>query len=319
VTDRGGDPVRCPTDGSPIRLSITGPTGSGKSALAIALAAHVPDLELVSADAFLVYRAMDVGTAKPSASERAAVPHHLIDIVEPWEQFSVADFQRRYRSTVADLGRRGAAGVLVGGTGLYQRIVIDDFELPGQWPEIRADLEREVAEAGPAELHRRLMTLDAVAAGRMEPSNTRRIVRALEVCIGSGRAFSSFGPGLETYRDSDVIQIGLRWERSVLCERIEARVLEMITGGFVEEVVALLQGPRPSRTALQAVGYRQIIDVVEGRLGLDEATAEIIAATTKLAARQQRWFRRDPRLRWVDIEADPVAEALPVVLAEMRV
>jgi tRNA dimethylallyltransferase len=161
-------------------------------------------------------------------------------------------------------------------------------------------------------LHARLAELDPVAAARMEPSNTRRVIRALEVTLGSGRPFSSFGPGLDAYPPSPVIQIGLRWPRPMLAGRIEQRVTEMIGGGLLEEVQRVL-GAGMSRTARQALGYKELIDHVEGRVSIDEAVATIVVRTRQFAVRQERWFRRDPRIRWVDIADDPVAEALPVV------
>lgn len=302
----------------PIAMSIVGPTASGKSALALAAAQAMGGVELVSADAFQVYRGMDIGTAKATVAERRAVPHHLIDIVDADQEFNLAEFQRHYRAVVDDLDARTATAILVGGTGLYQRIAIDDFDLPGHWPEARADLEAEIADLGPEALHRRLADVDPAAAARMEPTNIRRIVRALEVYCGSGRPFSSFGPGLDTYSTDRIVQIGLRWPKPHLAQRIAARVASMIAEGFVDEVARLLDGPGLSRTAAQAVGYREITDVVAGRLGLDEAAEQITTATVQLAARQLRWFRRDPRLRWIDIEADPITEALDAVLEQLR-
>lgn len=302
----------------PIAISIVGPTASGKSALAFAAAEAMGGIELVSADAFGVYRGMDIGTAKPTVAERRAVPHHLIDIVDADHEFNLAEFQRHYRAVVDDLGERAASAILVGGTGLYQRIAVDDFDLPGHWPEVRADLEVEIADLGPEVLHRRLADVDPTAAARMEPTNVRRIVRALEVYRGSGRPFSSFGPGLDTYRSDRIVQIGLRWPKARLAERIAARVASMIADGFVDEVARLLDGPGLSRTAAQAVGYREMSEVVAGRLGISEAADQITTATVQLAARQLRWFRRDPRLRWIDIETDPITEALGAVLEQLR-
>ena len=205
------------------------------------------------------------------------------------------------------------APLLVAGTGLYHRVVIDDIELPGQWPDVRAELEQDAERLGAPALHARLAVLDPVAAGRMEPTNTRRVVRALEVCVGSGRPFSSFGPGLDVYPPTPVVQLGLRWPRARLAERIEQRVQTMIDAGLVDEVAALLERPI-SRTARQALGYKELIDHLEGRCTLDAAIATIVTGTRQFAVRQERWFRRDPRVRWIDIEADPVAEALPAVV-----
>ena len=187
----------------------------------MAVARVLGDVELVSIDSMQVYRGMDIGTAKPTAAERAEIPHHLLDLVEPTDEFTVADFRDAYADALADISGRDHRALLVGGTGLYHRVVIDDFDLPGQWPDVRADLD---AELDTAALFERLRTLDPAAAAKMEPSNRRRIVRALEVTLGSGRAFSSFGPGVDDYPPSPVAQIGLRWPREVITDRIARRV-----------------------------------------------------------------------------------------------
>jgi len=294
-------------------VAILGPTASGKSSVAIAAARRVEGVELVSVDAMQVYRGMDIGTAKPSPAEQADVRHHLIDIVDSGVEFTVAEFRTAAQQILDDIARRDARALLVAGTGLYHRVVIDDIELPGQWPDIRVGLDEDAARVGSPALHARLAVLDPVAAARMEPTNTRRVVRALEVCVGSGRAFSSFGPGLDVYPPIPVAQLGLRWPRDVLAQRIEQRVRTMLDTGLVGEVEALLERPI-SRTARQALGYKELIDHLEGRCTLEAAVATIVTGTRQLAVRQERWFRRDPRVRWIDIEADPVAEALPAVL-----
>jgi tRNA dimethylallyltransferase len=270
-------------------------------------------VEIVSVDAMQVYRGMDIGTAKPTLAEQAEVRHHLIDLVDPGTEFAVAEFRDAARDALGDIARRGQRALLVAGTGLYHRVMIDDIDLPGQWPAVRAELDDDAARLGPSALHTRLADLDPVAAARMEPTNTRRVVRALEVCIGSGHPFSSFGPGLDVYPPNDVAQLGLRWPRDVLARRIERRVDGMIDAGLVAEVTALLERPI-SRTARQALGYKELIEHLEGRCTLEAAVATIVTGTRQLAVRQERWFRRDPRVRWIDIEADPVAEALPAVL-----
>ena len=187
-------------------LAIVGATASGKSALALALARHLGDAEIVSLDSMQVYRGMDIGTAKPTPAERAEVPHHLIDVADPWDDFTVADFQALFHQALAGIEARGHRALLVGGTGLYLRAVVDDLEIPGRYPEVRATVE---SEPDTVALHRRLDELDPVAAGRMEPTNRRRVVRALEVTLGSGQPFSSFGPGLETYPESRFRLVGI--------------------------------------------------------------------------------------------------------------
>lgn len=299
----------------PRRVAVVGPTASGKSAVAMAVAERLGDIELVSVDSMQVYRGMDIGTATPSVAERSHVRHHLLDLVEPSEEFTVAEFQRAYRSAVADIERRGCRAVLVGGTGLYHRAAIDDLDLPGEWPDVRAGLLAEADEVGVQALHARLVGLDAEAAARMEPTNVRRVVRALEVIEGSGRPFSSFGPGLDTYPATDVAQIGLRWDRAVLAERIEQRVHRMIADGLVDEVAAILDRGGFSRSAGQALGYKEIVAHLRGVTTLDEAVDQVVVRTRQFAVRQERWFRRDPRVVWVDVDGDPVGAATDRVIA----
>jgi tRNA dimethylallyltransferase len=285
-------------------VAVVGPTASGKSTVALEVARRRPDVELVSVDSMQVYRGMDIGTAKPMPEERAEVPHHLLDLVEPDEDFSVAEFQHHYREVLADLAARGRRAVLVGGTGLYHRAVIDELTLPGEWPEVRADLFAEAEAHGTAVLHARLVDLDPAAAAKMEPTNTRRVVRALEVCLGSGRPFSSFGPGIDSHPPSPVVQIGLRWPREVLAHRIEQRVRAMVAAGLLDEV-ARLHRRGLSRTAGQALGYKEVVEFLEGRCTEAEAVEATILRTRQFAVRQLRWFGRDPRVRWVDL-TDPV-------------
>jgi len=277
----------------------------------MAVARRNATIDLVSIDSMQVYRGMDIGTAKPTAQERAEIRHHLLDLVAPTHDFTVAEFRTAYARSLDEVGSAGRAALLVGGTGLYHRVVIDDFDLPGEWPDVRADLEQE-PDTGT--LFDRLAALDPSAVTKMEPTNRRRIVRALEVTIGSGRPFSSSGPGVDSYEPSAVTQIGLRWPRDVLSRRIAARVEEMLAAGFVDEVRRLAPDGF-SRTARQALGYREILDALEGRMSQDEAIAAIITRTRQFAVRQERWFRRDPRVRWIDVEHDPVAEAAPAVIA----
>lgn len=298
----------------PRRVAVVGPTASGKSSVAMAVAERLGDVELVSVDSMQVYRGMDVGTAKPTVEERRRVPHHLLDLVEPSDEFTVAEFQRAYRAVLGDLVDRDRRAILVGGTGLYHRAVIDDLEIPGEWPDVRERLRTELASAGPEALHARLATIDPAAAARMEPTNDRRIVRALEVCEGSGRPFSSFGPGLDAYPPTDVVQIGLRWDRAVLTERIARRVQTMVDTGLVDEVAAIRSTTGFSKTAAQALGYKEILAHLDGELTLDEAVDQVTLRTRQFAIRQLRWFGRDPRVRWVDVAADPVAEAAPFVV-----
>lgn len=297
---------------------VLGPTASGKSDVAMAVAAEAradaQPIELVAIDAMQVYRGMDIGTAKPTAADRAAVPHHGIDLVDPHLDFTVAEFSAAARDAIEGIERSGHRPLLVAGTGLYLRAITDPMEMPGVWPELRAQFEARLEGDGAEVLHAELVALDPVAASRIEPGNGRRTVRALEVCVGSGRPFSSFGPGLDTYAPTRFVQIGLRWPRDVLARRIEQRVHHMMAAGLVAEVAALLARPQGlSRTARQALGYKELIEHLDGQVSLDRAVATIILRTRQFAVRQERWFRRDPRIQWVDIHDDPVAEVVPVV------
>jgi tRNA dimethylallyltransferase len=297
-------------------LVVLGPTASGKSDVAMAVATTAAGgrrFEIVAVDAMQVYRGMDIGTAKPTQADRDAVPHHGLDLVDPDHDYTVAEFAAVARSAIDDVQRRGATPLLVGGTGLYLRAITDPMDIPGTWPEVRAELEARLANEPVERLHAELAELDPRAAAKIEPSNARRTVRALEVCLASGRRFSSFGPGLDSYPPVPFVQVGLRWSRPLLAARIERRVHRMIEAGLVAEVSGLLATGRLSRTALQALGYKEIVDHLSGGASLDHAVDQIVVRTRQFAVRQLRWFRRDPRVQWVDIEDDPVAEAVPVI------
>jgi len=300
----------------PPTVALLGTTASGKSALALRLARTLDDVELVSVDSMQVYRGMDIGTAKATPAEQAEIRHHLIDVVDPWEQYSVARYQADARAVLADIDSRGQRALLVGGTGLYLRAVIDDLDIPGQHPEVRAELE---TESDTRSLHRRLHQLDPVAAARMEPDNRRRIIRALEVTIGSGRAFSSYGPGLDAPAPDAIAQVGIRLRPPVVATRIEQRYGQQLADGFLDEVEALAHlDPAPSRTATQALGYRELFAHLRGETTIDEAVELAVRRTRAFARRQRAWFRRDPRVTWVDADADPMeaAEAVTDLVAE---
>lgn len=285
-------------------LAIVGPTASGKSAVAYALATTRPDVEIVSADAMAVYRGMDIGTAKPTPAERALVPHHLIDIAEASDDYSVARFQTDCGAAVSAIEARGNTAVLVGGTGLYVTAAVDGLAVPGRWPDIAAEID---AVTDTRALHARLAQLDPAAARRMEPTNRRRIVRALEVTLGSGQPFSSFGPGVGAHPETRWELVGLSLPDEALNSRIVRRFGDMLERGFVDEVRSLLARPGGwSRTARQAVGYRELLEHVEGRASLEAATTAAIAATRRLARRQRAWYRRDPRVRWIDAAKEMV-------------
>ena len=278
-----------------------GVTASGKSATALAVAMRRGDTELVSVDSMCVYRGMDIGTSKPDATARAAVPHHLLDLVDPDQNFAVTDFQAATRRVLDDIGSRSRHAVLVGGTGLYLRAVVDHLEIPGRFPEVAAVLEAELDDgrAQTADLHARLAALDAVAASRMEPTNRRRVVRALEVTLGAGRPFSDFGPGLEAYPADGITQIGIHLDPREVDRRVEERFGAMVAAGLLDEVRALAARPRGmSRTARQALGYKELLAHVEDGAPLEACLEEAVRRTRQFARRQAAWFRRDPRITW---------------------
>lgn len=298
---------------SVVPLVVLGPTASGKSDVAMAFATLFSGCEIVAVDSMQVYRGMDIGTAKPTESDREQVPHHCLDLVDPSEEFTVASFVESAGAALRSISGSGGRAVLVAGTGLYLRAITDPMEIPGQWPEVRVELDARLESEGVREMFNQLQTLDPVAAGRMEPTNARRIVRALEVVLGSGRRFSDFGPGLDQYPPVPFVQVGLRWQRDVLATRIERRVHAMVQRGLLTEVEQLWAAGTMSRTAQQALGYKEVIDHLEGRCSFDAAVEAIVLRTRQFAVRQERWFRRDPRVRWVDLEHDPVAEVLPIL------
>jgi tRNA dimethylallyltransferase len=260
----------------------------------------VPGVELLSIDAMAVYRELDIGTETPHDSP---APWHLIDIADPAEDFSVAEFQAAARQALAEIDRRGHLAVLVGGTGLYHRAVIDDLELPGRFPAVAAELATELdaapTPAGLAALYDRLRVLDPLAASRIEPGNARRILRALEVTLGSGKPYSSFGPGLEHYAPVRMRMAGLALDRDEIDARLGERLDRELEHGFLEEVARLAGRPGGlSRTARQAIGYRELLAVVEEGLPLADAKPMILRRLKAFARRQEAWFRRDPRVTW---------------------
>ncbi|MET0903108.1 MAG: tRNA (adenosine(37)-N6)-dimethylallyltransferase MiaA [Acidimicrobiales bacterium] len=277
---------------------LVGPTASGKSALALELARQDTTWELVSVDSMQVYRGMDIGTAKPTAAEQAEVPHHLLDLLDPWEDGTVAWFQQEARAAIEGIEQRGHRALLVGGTALYARAVVDELEIPGQYPDVRAILE---SDPDTSALHAQLAGLDPLAASRMEPTNRRRIVRALEVTMGSGRQFSSYGAGLDAHPPTAFTMVGLRWVGDDLRARIATRCAEQVDAGFLAEVRRLREDPRGmSRTARQALGYKELLDHLDGQMSLDDALDLAIRRTGRFARRQWAWFRRDPRITWLD-------------------
>ncbi|MBO0730307.1 MAG: tRNA (adenosine(37)-N6)-dimethylallyltransferase MiaA [Acidimicrobiaceae bacterium] len=292
---------------------MIGPTASGKSALALELARQFADVELLSGDSMQVYRGMDIGTAKPTPEERAEVPHHLLDLADPTDladEWNVVRWRAAADEAIAAIEARGHRALLVGGTGLYVQALVDRLDIPGQWPELRAELE---ANGDTAALHRYLTALDPVAAARVVAGNRRRIVRALEVTLGSGRPFSSFGPGLGAFPKTSWRLLGLWLPRPVVAARITTRLQAMLDAGFVEEVRRLAAAGM-SRTARQALGYRELLAHVEHGAPLDACVEDAGRRTRAFARRQRVWWRRDPRVQWFGAAEDPMT-VLPALLA----
>lgn len=320
------------------------------------LARRRGNVEILSVDSMQVYRGMDIGTAKPTAAEQAEVRHHVIDLVDPWDEFDVRSFQLAVAAALSDIAERGHHALLVGGTGLYLQAVVDGFEIPDRYPTVAAELE---AEPDTVALHGRLADLDPIAAHRMEPTNRRRVIRALEVTVGSGRPFSSFGPGTDAFPPTPVRLVGVRLPSEVVAARIADRYRRQIADGFLDEVRRLAAGPPLSRTAAQALGYRELLahlrasaispsstptpaphaaepdadasqlpawaSSLDAGAGADHAGEtdddrssqlpawassfdatidEAVRRTRHFARRQRAWFRRDPRIEWLDAGTD---------------
>lgn len=302
-----GSPEPDPASAKPALVVIVGPTAVGKTGLSIELAERCSG-EIISADSRLFYRGMDIGTAKPTPAERARVPHHLIDVADPDENWSLAVFQREARRLIQEVNRRGKLPFLVGGTGQYVRAVYEGWKIPAQQPnwELREVLQNWGEQVGAGALHRRLAVIDPQAARKIEPNNLRRTVRALEVIFMTGERFS------DQRRRSpespyDVLIIGLRRPRPELYDRIDARLDAMLEAGWLEEVQALLQaGYTPDLPGMSAIGYPQLAQVLQGDRSLEEAVVEIKRITRRFVRRQANWFKADdPLIHW--IEAGPMA------------
>jgi tRNA dimethylallyltransferase len=300
---------------NPPLLALVGTTASGKSTVAMELAKNVRDVEIISVDSMQIYRGMDIGTAKPTKEELELVPHHMIDLVDPDKEYGVSEYQKEAQEVLTDIKKRNSIPILVGGTGLYLRTIIDGLTIPGQYPETRKEIETELETK---KLYEELSQLDPVAASRIEENNRRRILRALEVTVGSGKKFSSYGPGLAKYPKTEFRIFGLKWDRDKIDQRIIARYEWQMSNGFLDEVKQLFNSSiEISRTASQALGYSQFFEYLRGELSFEEAFEKAIADTKKFARKQERWFRRDPRIFWIEIKEDPL-EAVPILMEEYR-
>jgi tRNA dimethylallyltransferase len=293
-------------------VAVVGPTATGKSDLGVLLARRLGG-EVVNADASQLYAGMDIGTAKLSPGQRQGVPHHQLDVLAVGQEASVAAYQREARADLAAIRARGAVPVVVGGSGLYLRALLDHLEIPPTDPTVRAGWQEQLTGLGPDRLHQRLAELDPAAAAAIGPRNGRRLVRALEVITLTGRPFSATLPRREHV--APTVLIGLRADRDVLDRRIADRTGRMWREGLVGEVRALLdRGLRDGRTASRAVGYAQAVRQVDGELTEAEAVGATVVATRRLARRQQSWFGADPRVVWLEHDAPDLAgQALAVV------
>src|SRR5258708_20852782 len=292
-------------------IAVVGPTAAGKSELSLTLARTL-DGEVVNADSMQLYQGMDIGTAKLTMSERAGVPHHVLDIWPVSQAASVSEYQVLARNAIDDIRGRGRTPILVGGSGLYARAAIDKLQFPGTDPDLRARLEMELSQVGPAALHARLAVLDPPAAAAILPGNGRRIVRALEVTELSGRPFSATLPAYESVYPA--IQLGVELPRAELDQRIADRVQGMLRLGLVDEVRQLERaGLRDSKTASRALGYAEVLRFLAGEWSLEDAAAHTITATRRFVRRQESWFRRDPRITWLPAGPGLPARALDVV------
>lgn len=293
-------------------IAVVGPTAAGKSALSIALA-HALNGEVINCDSMQFYRGMDIGTAKLTPAERDGVPHHLLDIWPVTQTASVAVFQRLARAAIDDVRSRGRTPLLVGGTGLYLRAVLEDFTFPGTDEAVRERLEAELAQVGPVAMHERLAAADPEAAARILPTNGRRIVRALEVIEITGGSFVASLPSPTPL----YANLQLAVDRVDLDERVGQRVEHMWKAGFVDEVRSLIPlGLRDGLTASRALGYQQVLEFLDGRCTEEEALAATAAGTRRFARRQRKWFRRDPAVVWLDGAADDLMERALAAIGE---
>ncbi|SCQ61426.1 TRNA dimethylallyltransferase [Propionibacterium freudenreichii] len=297
----------------PPLVVLIGPTASGKSSLAIQLARSLDasghPAEIVNGDSMAIYAGMDIGTAKPSASDRALVPHHLVDVLEVTQTSTVADFQQLAREVIARLRSSGRIPILVGGSSLYVRAVIDDFEFPGTDPQVRARWERELAAHGAAALYEELVRRAPQARGAIEPANSRRIVRALEVLELTGHYSPHLPP--PHYLLVNVHQFGLVVDREEMDRRIEERVHAMFDAGLVDEVRRLEgRGLRRGVTAARALGYQQVLAMLDGQLDQQGAIRATIDGTRRFARKQLGWFRRDPRIEWLPADGTDLPQRI---------
>lgn len=302
----------------PKLVAVVGPTGAGKSDLALDIAESIAaaggKAEIINSDSMQFYRGMDIGTAKLPVAERRGIEHHMLDVLSPQDESTAAEYQRMARPIIEDLQSRGVVPILVGGSMLYVAAVLNTFEFPARDETLRAELEAELEQHGSHELHRRLAQIDPDAATRVDPANPRRVVRALEIVMLTGEPFAAALPEVpENWQP--VLEIGLNSERAHLVQRLERRVELMWQKGLLDEVEGLIpQGLREGKTSSRAIGYAQALSQLDGLSNQAEAIAETVRLTQRYARRQMSWFRRDQRIQWFDYQdADYVPKALDLV------
>jgi tRNA dimethylallyltransferase len=289
-------------------IAVVGPTGTGKSALALDLAETLGG-EIINADAMQLYRGMDIGTAKLSPAERRGIVHHQLDVLDVTETATVAAYQQAAAADVEAIAARGAVPVIVGGSMLYLQSLLDDWAFPATDPAVRARWEARLADVGVAALHAELALRDPVAAAKLQPTDGRRIVRALEVVELTGQPFAASAPQIGATPRWDTLIVGLDWDTEVLDDRLARRTDAMFDGGLVDEVRALLDvGLRDGVTASRALGYAQVIDALDSGLDGREAREPTFIGTRRYVRRQRSWFRRDHRVHWLSGAADDVVE-----------
>jgi tRNA dimethylallyltransferase len=303
-------------------VAVVGPTGAGKSDLALEIAAHIVKLggksEIVNCDSMQFYRGMDIGTAKLPVSERRGVEHHLLDWLKITDESTAADYQTVARAKIEDLQSRGVTPVICGGSMLYAAAVLNTFEFPARDEALRAHLEAELLQVGSNQLHRKLQALDPIAASRIDPLNGRRVVRAIEIVTVTGQPFAASLPD-EPQSWQPVLEIGLNSERSHLVERLNQRAAKMWATGLLAEVESLIpHGIREGKTSSRAIGYAQALAQLDGQISESEAIEQTALLTARYARRQMSWFRRDTRIKWLDYQ-DPTATASALALVESQV
>lgn len=311
------------TEITPELICIVGPTGTGKSDLAIKIALDLAKqgikAEIVNADSMQFYKGMDIGTAKMPLADRAGIAHHLLDWLEISEENTAARYQIEARKVIAELIEAGVLPIVVGGSMLYIAALINTFEFPGRDEVLRAQLEKDLIELGPLAMHKRLELLDEGAASRIEPQNGRRTVRALEIVMITGEPFAASLPEqFESFLP--VLEIGLNSAREHLVDRLATRVRGMFDAGLVDEVQGLIHmGLRDSKTASQAIGYSQALAAIDGKISEEEAIAETVLLTQRYARRQMSWFRRDPRINWFDYQSPTLqADVMKLVFSSLK-